>query len=336
MDIKNKTLEYLRLMRIQTAAVTAVTPLIGGLIMGQRDIFNLTILFIIGIFYHISGFVLNEYADVEVDKKSIDLKKKPLVSGAISKRNALFVVLFSSAFSCILTVVFFKSILPLVFILLALLFGGSYDFLGKKISGSDFILALGFFFLCLMGASTVSHNFSNIVYIVCSLYFIHIVFNNSVEGGLKDVDHDYLADAKTLATKMGVKVEKGKLKVTKSFISYVMLIKIIFIVLIFLLCLQPEINLFSSYDYLLRMFLFTFFVFIIFFTMFKFLNAKIFDRIFLKRLFSIHEMSSYFLVVIVLSPMIGIIATLSLILVPFFWYIISNIVLYRKILQPQV
>jgi 4-hydroxybenzoate polyprenyltransferase len=336
MNIKNKAFEYLRLIRVQTAAVTAVTPLIGGLIMGLRDIFSLTILFIIGIFYHIYGFVLNEYIDINIDKTSKDLKNKPLVSEVISKRTALFIALFSCAFSCILTLIFFPSVLPLLFILSALLFGGIYDVFGKKILCSDFILGLAFFFLCLMGASTVSYDFTNLTFIVCLIYFVHIVFNNSVEGGLKDVDHDYKANAKTLATKMGAKVDIGKLKVTKIFISYAVIIKIIFIGLVFLLGFQPEINLFSSYDYFLQIILIILFLILVFFTMFRFLLIKKFDRAYLKKMFSIHEMSSYFLVIIVLFPLIGVLPTVYLILIPFCWYIFSNTILYKKLLQPQV
>jgi len=74
-EFKNRTLGYLQLFRLQTTATTALTPVIGALVLGQKDIFHLFILFIIGCFYHIYGFVLNEYIDIDVDKKSKDLQK---------------------------------------------------------------------------------------------------------------------------------------------------------------------------------------------------------------------------------------------------------------------
>jgi len=336
MNLTNITLEYLRLLRLQTIAATALTPLIGSLIMGQRDISLLIILFLVGFLYHIYGFVLNEYIDVEVDKKSVDLKKKPLVRGIVPKGHALFIALLSCACVCLLTVYFFTSVLPILFLLFAILLGGIYDVYGKKIPGSDFILGLGFFFICLMGASTVSHDFTMLTYVVCSIYFVHIVFNNAVEGGLKDVDHDHLVGAKTLATRMGVTVQSGRLKVTKTFAAFSCIIKIIFIGLIVLLSSQPEISLSLSYKYAIQIVLIVFFAVIIFFTMYKFLHISIFDRSKLKRLFSVHEMSSYFMLIISLSPLIELWPTIFLIFFPFIWYILFNFVLYGKLLQPQV
>jgi len=329
-------LEYLRLPRLQTAAVTALTPIVGSLVMGQHDIFLLLILFFIGFLYHIYGFVLNEYVDVEVDKKSIDLKKKPLVSGIVPKEVALFISLLSCASSCLLTIYFFPSVLPILFLLFAILLGGIYDAYGKKIPGSDFILGLGFFFICLMGASTVSHDFTTLTYIVCSIYFVHIVFNNAVEGGLKDVDHDTIAGAKTLATRMGVTIQNGRLKVTKTFAVFSCIIKIIFIGLIVSLCFQPEISFFLSYKYAIQITLIVFFAVTVFLTMYKFLHSSIFDRSRLKRLFSVHEISSYFMLVISLYSLIDLRPTIFLIFFPFIWYILFNVILYGKLLQPQV
>jgi 4-hydroxybenzoate polyprenyltransferase len=336
MNLKNKILEYLRLQRLQTAAVTALTPIVGSLVMGQQNMFLLLILFLIGFLYHIYGFVLNEYVDVIVDKKSMDLQKKPLVSGIISKRNALIISLLSCAGSCLLTLYFFPSVLPILFLLLAVLLGGLYDKLGKRIPGSDFILGLGFFFLCLMGASTVSYDFTTATFIVCFIYFVHIVFNNAVEGGLKDVDHDTIAGAKTLAARMGVIVQNNRLKVTKTFAVFSGIIKIVFIGLIVSLLLQPEIHVSLSAKDAIQVTLIVFFAVIIFLTMSKFLRSSTFDRPRLKRLFSIHEISSYFLLVISLYSLIDFYPTIFLIFFPFIWFILFNVMLYGKLLQPQV
>ena len=95
MVTKNKILEYFRLMRPQGAAQTASILLLGSLIMGQRDFSSLLILFIIGVLSHIHGFVLNDYADVEVDKKLSELEKKPLVSGIIPKQHAIIIIIIT-------------------------------------------------------------------------------------------------------------------------------------------------------------------------------------------------------------------------------------------------
>lgn len=336
MTLKKTLLAYLRLSRLQTAAVTAVTPLIGSLLMGQQDIMVLCVLFLIGFFYHIYGFVLNEYIDVDVDKKSNDLQTKPLVSNQISKRSAMVLLFSAAACCCLLTLYFSPAIQPLLFLLLALFLGGVYDVLGKRIPGSDFILGLSFFFMCLMGASTVSDSFTTVTYIVCSIYFIHIVFNNAVEGGLKDVDHDTTAGAKTLATRLGVRIQDNKLSITTSFALFSWTFKMIFIGLIVSLWFQPETTLSFALENTVQILLLVLFVGIIFVTMHTFLSATTFERTRLKRLFSIHEISSYFLLVLSLFPLIGLSPTLLLLFLPFLWFILFNVILYGKALQPQV
>lgn len=328
-------LEYLRLLRFQTSATTASAPIIGGLIAGQREIIPLFVLLVIGILYHVYGFVLNELIDIEVDKKSSDLHKKPLVSGNIPQGHAKFIFIFSCIAACVLTIIFFPTILPIVFLLLAILLGGIYDVFGKQLIGSDFVLGAGFFFICLSGVSTITSNFSTITYLVCLIYFFHIVFNNAVEGGLKDVYHDSIAGAKTTATRLGVKVKNNKLFVTKSFIGFAAIIRIIFLCLIFWLIYEQ--GYFSlTNEFLVQLFLLIILALVLFVSMYEFLKTFNYDRSRLKKLFSLHEMASYFMLLIALYPILGLGITLFLILLPSIWYIIFNGILYGKLLQPQV
>jgi len=335
MGKKNRTLEYLRLFRFQTAAATASAPLIGGLVMNQRDPFLLFVLFLIGILYHIFGFVLNEYVDIEVDKKSDDLKEKPLVSGSITKKHALFIVVLSCICACAVIVFTFQSVFPILFFIFALLLGGIYDVYGKKIHGSDLVLAGGFFFLCLTGVSTISTHFTTLVYVVCLLYFFQIVFNNAIEGGLKDVNHDALGGVKTLAIRTGVNVHLGKLHVTKSFALFACGLRIAFVALLVLLGLQMKPS-FWSEDHIFNIVIVLFLVVILFATLYKFLQRSKFDREKMKKLFSVHEMTSYSMILVVLLPILGLQITAILLLLPVVWYLMFNIVLYGKLLQPQI
>lgn len=335
MVVKSNLLDYFRLLRLQTAAATATTPLLGALVMGQRDLFSLVILFFIGILYHIYGFVLNEYVDVEVDKKSAHLRKKPLVSGNIKIEHALYITVGSLALSCILIIIFFPTIYPISFFLLALLLGGIYDVFGKKIPGCDLILGLGFFSLCLSGASTISTNFTTVTFIVCFIYFFQIVFNNAIEGGLKDVEHDYLAGAKTLAITMGVTIKKGRIAVSNLFIAFAYGLRMIFIGFIIYLIIQPEIRISYNTTPILPIILIIPLV-IFFITLYKFLHMQKMERGKLKRLFSVHEIVSFFILLIALSPLLGLWITVILFLLPSLWYLLFNTVLYGKILQPQV
>lgn len=333
--IINKTCEYLRLFRLHTGAATASAPLIGGLIMGQRDISALVVLFFIGIFYHIFGFVLNEYVDINVDKKSTDLKEKPLVSGSITKNQALSIVIIS-IFCCYLFVfIFFRSIYTFSFLSLSIILGMLYDLYGKKILGMDFVLAGGFFFLCLTGSSTISTNFNNLIYLFCLLYFFQIVYNNAVEGGLKDVDHDSLAGAKTLSTFMGVNVKKGFQNITKSFVFFSYALRIIFLGLVIFLGMQPQL-LFWTDKHIFEILIVIVLIVVYFASLLSFLKSMKFDRGRLKKIFSVNEMTSFFIVLIVLSPLIGRYLTVFLMALPAVWYLVFNVVLYGKLLEPRV
>ena len=185
MKANNSFIDYLRLLRPQGASATAATILIGSMVMGLGDFFLLFILFIIGILSHIVIFVLNEYADITVDRTSMNLQKKPLVSGSIQKGHALLIIFCAGFCIYTLTIFYFYSIYSLVFLSIALLLGSFYDIYGKRIVGSDAFIAGACFFICFFGASTVSIHFTNLVILVAFSCFFHIIFNNSIEGGFK-------------------------------------------------------------------------------------------------------------------------------------------------------
>jgi len=304
MSISNKILEYLRLMRPQGAAQTAAILLLGSLTMGQRDLFPLFILFIIGFLSHVHGFVLNDYADAEVDRKSSDLGKKPLVSGTIPKRSAIFIIFFTAFCAYVLTIFYFCSVAALLLLTLAAICSGVYNFVGKKILGSEFVISLGLALFCLYGASTVSLNFTNVVYIVASILFVEGIFIHVVEGGVKDVDHDYLAKAKTIPTVLGVKVKEGKLFFTKKFLVVSYLLKIMFFILLALLGFQSEINIWN-FDNFVLLVVVTILVILEILTFYKFMTLDIFDRSKIKKLYAAINSFTLALLFVVLYPLFG-------------------------------
>lgn len=337
MKTTNRILEYLRLLRLQGAAGTAAVALITRLVMEEKpyDLFLLFILFIICLLSHIFTYVFNEYIDITVDQESKDLRQKPLVSGTISKNHALLIAFLATFIAYSLTIIFFFSYYTLIFLSLALLFGGVYDIYGKKIPGSDILIAGSTMFLCLFGASTVSAEFSNLIYIISLAILFHVIFDNAIEGGLKDVDHDFLAGAKTTITRLDVKVVNGKLIVTKKFVFFAYSIKLIFMGLIVLAGFQPELDIWLSDKYLIKIAV-VFLVVVIFGTLYKFWHPPVFNRPKMIRLFGVHEMASYFLGPIILIPLIGPWYALLFLLVPPFWFVMVNFTLYGKPMQPQV
>ena len=327
----NILLNYLRLTRLPGAASTAIAIIICYLaMMGPHNLINLLVLFIIGIFSHIFGSVLNEYIDIRVDEKSQYHKEKPLVSGAITKNQALFFTLFSCVCIYALTIIFFWSFFPLIFLSLGLLFTIIYDTVGKKIPGSDIFMGGSAFFGCLFGASIVSIHFTNLVYIISLSVFIYIVSFTAVVGGLKDADHDALAGAKTTATRMGVNIVNGKMLITNKFKVFSYTLDLVFIILIILAAFQPEINLWQSDQYLILIVMAIFMV-IVFASLYGFLNLPYFDRQRVYGLFALHGLASYILVPILLLPIIGLNMMLVVIVLPFAWYIIFNKIIFNTL-----
>jgi 4-hydroxybenzoate polyprenyltransferase len=304
MNLKTTILEYLRLFRFHSVSMETTFILIGALIMGQRDLLLLFIIFLIGFFGHICGYVLNDYADIEVDKKSHELKEKPLVSGIIPKNNALIISFIAAFLSYILVFIFFRNLQTILFLGLATVLTIIYNFYGKKIPGSDAIAAGTIVVFFLMSASSLSMPLTNLVYIVGLILFFDIVFANMVEGGLKDVDHDYLSGAKTLATVTGVKVQDAKLIITRKFLGISYTIRAIYIFMIILLGFEPKINIWlsNSYPSIIVEVIAIIFMIVVLFGSYKLLSLKVFDRSKIKRLYGGINAASGILYIIMLYP----------------------------------
>jgi 4-hydroxybenzoate polyprenyltransferase len=338
--------EFITLFRLQTGATTALAPVVGYILavlitygtIDAIDFFDIAVLFTIGILIHIFLFVYNEYRDVDIDRLSPDLQEKPLVKGVIAKREALNVVIASMVIPFVLVLIFYFNYLTIILFILVYIFNATYDLIGKKLVGADIFIAIGIFLSVLFGASVVTGDFYRLIILTGLLGFLQIMFNNSVEGGLKDVDHDIIGGARTIALASGVRARDNRVRITGAFRSYAWMIKIIHILVLILLLSTPilltelETHQFSFLIYGLLFFL----ILIIFVTMFRFLNMVEFDREKMKKIFSVHEISTYFLVPIALSPLLGLWITLALLLFPLFWYIILNVILYGQPLQPRV
>ena len=293
------------------------------------------VVFLIGLFSHLVGYILNDIADIEVDKKSTELKQKPLVSGRISKKNALLIAIIGTIITYLLTIYYFPYIRTLLILIVVTFLAIIYNFYGKKIPGSDFIVAGTVAIFCLFGASTVNEPFSNLIYFVCLVLFFDVVFINVVEGGLKDVDHDYLSGAKTLATVAGVKVREGELFITKKFLTFAYSIRIIYILMIILLGFDPEIDIWLSNNYVLII-LVIILMFLVLFSSAIFLHQKVFDRSKMKKIYGGINAATGVLLIVMVYPIIGWEIALFLIIYPVIWYSVFNKMLYGKAYQPGV
>ncbi len=333
----NKITAYARMLRIPGLGALSMPPVVGALIIGVSDLFSLVILFFIGAVAAIYGFILNDYADVELDKLIKELKGKPLVDSSIERKTAVFI-----CFLCALFAFFFLFLLwrgkildeykfvALFCIFLAGILGSIYDLYGKTLPGSDFFVAISMAFLFLLGVLSFGAP-TIIVWIVFILTFNQALHMNAVEGGIKDADHDFMMGVNNIALASGVKVDGNKLHIPLGFKAFGMGIRLFSAVLLF----SPFI--FFGYDYYpWQIIVLAVTTGIVLYFSVKLLSLKTFDRNAIRKYIGLQSFLRYSLVPIMLMSIIGVTAAIVLIIFPVVWYIIFTPLLGEKLFRPRM
>lgn len=314
--------------------LTGVAPVLGALSMWDLEntsLFKLFILFGIGCFSHIYGFVLNDVMDVKIDKLSNELLTRPLVSGVITKNKATYFAIFCMIFSFIFTAFFYKEpvsyFLLITILLIAYLLATIYNIISKKYPGMDFFVASAIFFLIIFGASTVGMP-TPLAYVVALIGSIQVLFMNMINGAIKDIDHDEKGLANILAIKLGAKTKGKAITLPNSFKLVGYLIEIIRSFLIF----APF--LFFSFAYeLWQIALLIILTILIFVAIFKMFLIKEFVRNRIRKNIAIIVIFMYATTPIMLSSLNLYIVLLAI--VPPLWFICSNLILHHTIFVPK-
>ncbi|UCF07573.1 MAG: UbiA family prenyltransferase [Thermoplasmata archaeon] len=228
--------EYAKLLRLYALPVIAVIPILGLLSVkgiAAVKIDHILVLLVTGAFTHVFGHVFNEYMDVDVDALSLELRDKPLVSGAIPRGHALAITIAALIGAVALPWLYFSDVIVLVMLMSALAFAGLYNLLHKKIAGTDVFIAGAVFFSFLFGATSASRSLTPLTYIVGVLLFLRELCANSIESALKDVEHESAMGIKTVPIMLGVRVKGRKMIVPRRFIAYVYCIEACFMVAFF-------------------------------------------------------------------------------------------------------
>lgn len=321
-----KIKEYAKFLRLKAWGVSAIA-VIGALsVTGTIEIPQFIILFFIGVIYNMLGFVLNDYIDYDIDSKSKELSERPLVKKTISKKTAFKIILLSYVLIIGMGIIFFHTLLSLLFLSASLILGTIYDCYGKKFLGSDLTLSASVAFLCLFGAATVSSEIRLITIIIASIYFMHVLFFNIIEGGFKDADNDKKQRAKTTASYLGVK-NQPELFIPIKFKILAVVIESITAIFVFL----PFI-IFSAvcqfdfwYIQVIILLLLTISLFI---STIKMLKLKNFERKKVTMLITKQEVKRYMIIPIILMSFSDMIWLIFILLLPSIWYLLF-IVIFR-------
>lgn len=129
---------------------------------------NSLLAFFLFCFVSSSVYILNDISDIEKDKIHPEKKNRPIASGKISVRNAIFVMIFLLLFSFIVSFYFNKSIT----LILSIYFLNNilYSFYLKKLAILDVMsIALGFILRVVTGAFAINVELSPWI-ILCTLF----------------------------------------------------------------------------------------------------------------------------------------------------------------------
>lgn len=333
--------DYVKLIRLPGWGGLATSTLFGAISAGVTDISLLAVMFLMGVFSVVYGFVLNDYADVEIDRQAKELYERPLVKGTISKRTALGICI-ACLIGAYLTIflLFYGSpitefkILAVVCITLSCILGSIYNFYGKRIVGSDLLVALAEFLLVLFGALAVTReNTINVItWLIAILTFNQVLYMNAVDGGIKDIDHDYKKNVKNIANALGVRVKANKeMIVPNSFKLFGICIRCTSAFLVF----TPFVFFGYRYEFYQIALLIILIVLIMILT-FRILNIKKFDRDRIKKIISAGAYLRYSLVPVMLISIIGLIPSLLLIVFPIAWYVLLVPLSGEKLFKPRM
>lgn len=334
-----KIREYLKLARSFNAVLTGVSPVMGAVAMQEYNVGVLVVLFLIGFLGHSFGFVLNDILDFNLDNKSREISDRPLISGTISLKNAwifaigclalAFVIAFALAYPS-------ANFFPLVLMVVSAASIVVYNVISKKYPFMDVFVGAGIFFFILYGAVAVSGSLSavsDLAWIVCVLGTVQVMFMQIVAGGMKDIENDFLQGARTAAVRMGVRVNNGKLKVSRSFFAVAFVLQIVDIVLVF-----SPFFLFSSFSQIsvltyVQFALLGLISVLMLVLSYRLLTMKDFVRKQARKYIGSHYMINFALVPVMLmtlNPYAILIAFM-----PALGFVLSNVVLHGTLLQPK-
>ena len=334
--------EYLKLSRSFNAVLTGVSPVMGAIAMEQYNIFTLFLLFLVGFLGHTFGFVFNDIIDYKIDKSSEEISDRPLISGTISIKKAWIFAIASMIVAFIIALyiaIINQNFFPVLILAVSAFFITLYDLISKKFPFMDIFVSFGIFFLILYGVfygktSVKSiYDISKLAWTVCVLGSIQVLFMQTVAGGMKDIENDFMKGAKTSAIKMGVRITDGALKVSLRFKAFAYIVQMADMIIVFLpFFIVWEINNPSVLQYFQWVLLGI--IGVMMFTLsHRLLSMKHFERSKARKFIGSHYVTNFALVPIMLmtlNPWAGL-----LVLFPALGFILSNVILHGTILQPK-
>lgn len=332
----NKMMDWIEVLRLQTAFVTCMALYLGFISIRSLDLHSFAILTIIGFLIHSWGFGQNNYYDYYYDKDDPSKQDMPLIKGEVDRRHLLIVTSLSIILAHI--IVAFISIKSVSLLLSSTILGLYYNIYSKENIISEVALSGWGFLVVMLGSSIANETIvgNNITLILATIISIQL-FVQIQEGSIKDIKGPETTFAERLGVSYG-EYENGvpKINYTKKFKSVIYSLKGVEISLIWLLSLltlNSEFNGVILTWIVIMAGLSILFFFSLDGWMYSVLNDPGRNKI--KRMASIHEISSIILIGVGLM-WLDQNAALLIIICPPLWYILVNRVIHKGSLNPDI
>lgn len=200
-------------IRISTLSFSLLLPLLGA-VSAQRELTGTTILLMVavGLAFHIFAYVLNDVADLWLDRTEPLRSDSPLVQGVIGRREALWLALSQPplAFAlALLAGVTWPALLMLAAAFLAL---AGYDLYGKRSPWPlliDALQAAGFCALVLFGALAQAPALRADAPWLLAYVFFFVLLMTGIHGGVRDITNDFARGARTSTIWLGARPSEG-------------------------------------------------------------------------------------------------------------------------------
>lgn len=216
----NKLKSFLRLTRMTHGFFLAAAVLIGQLVtIGHLPIPRILALSIITpVFISAGAFAINDYTDYETDKAN-ERKDRPLVSGEIDRKTALYISLVFMPIGVIASAFINPYSLLIAVIFAALSYAYSIHLKKVAVAG-NISIAASMTIPFIYGALNVSNTVPISIWILSSMAFLSGTGREIVKS-IQDIEGDREQGRRTLPIKIG---EKPSIYISVSLIALAMLI----------------------------------------------------------------------------------------------------------------
>jgi 4-hydroxybenzoate polyprenyltransferase len=346
---KNNIVNWIKTMRLQTGLVTALALWVGYTSVSALTVESTLILAAIGLSFHVFGFTLNEVKDADYDSSIGNGSVHPIARGEVSREIARRIAWGAYFTSVLISIVSPYSLKGTAVLILSVIPAYLYDEFSKTHWWSNVYLSTWAGMMVLSGALHAGD--PNIITAALVAVIAIQIFVQVMQGDLKDLTGDEESVCRTLGVdlkssnsyindKVDIGLDHdqfnidqgGVITYTKKFVGLVYSLKaveislMLFIVYTFVEDIAGYIGVYSVLYFV---------AFISFVTSLSMFMVWVYDRDYIKKYSSLHELSAIVLVGLTVStidPRSGVVIATT----PVIWYVIVNQLLHSGALNPDV